>query len=278
MRAFHRAGLFVAGLLGLAAAAGMAGAGRAVAQSDLEMPADAPVLSKPYRSTVPIFRRRLPPPDAVPDEGTRPAAGWREPPGRAAARDRAPPDAGKRDLDKRDDDKDETAPRGTAQGETGFGPVKPAPASDLAADDEVEERVPAGRGQSRLVPEPRRETRAAPRTPTAQAERPPETERDEDETPAYAGVWGPSAAACAKRRSARHGFLPAVIRPGSAQAGKTLCRFRETRRAGRTWTTTASCQAAGRRWTSRVRLTVVGNRLTWASERGSSSYTRCSGG
>ncbi|MBK3421785.1 hypothetical protein HPY25_07435, partial [Methylobacterium sp. IIF4SW-B5] len=84
MRAFHRAGLFVAGLLGLAAAAGLTGVGRAVAQSDLEMPADAPVLSKPYRSTVPIFRRRAPPPDAVPDEAASSSGGWREPPGRTA--------------------------------------------------------------------------------------------------------------------------------------------------------------------------------------------------
>lgn len=295
MRAFHRAGLFVAGLLGLAAAAGLTGAGRAVAQSDLEMPADAPVLSKPYRSTVPIFRRRAPPPDAVPDEAASSSGGWREPPGRTAVRDRASPEGGKREGDRNeggkagigrsdlatpDPGRGEPAPRGTAQGETGFGPVKPAPAGDLAPDDEAEERAPAlaGRGRPRVPPDPRREARTAPRPPAAEVERTPEAERDEEEAPAYAGVWGPSAAACAKRRAARHGFLPAVIRPGSARAGKTLCRFHDTRREGRTWTTTAACQAAGRRWTSRVRLTVAGNRLTWASERGSASYTRCSGG
>ncbi|SFU78739.1 hypothetical protein SAMN02799631_02293 [Methylobacterium sp. 174MFSha1.1] len=284
MRAFHRAGLVAAGLFVLAGAACMLGPGRAVAQSDLEMPADPPVLSKPYRSTIPIYRRR-PPPDAVPPEAGQ-AGGWREPPGRIGARDGASQEG--------------AAALRDAPSESGFGPVKAAPAHDLAPDDDPEERSPVRAATAptkrELREEARREggpeTRAAARpapvreTPR-QAEsrqvesRPTETAAEDDEeeaAPAYAGVWGPSSAACARSRSARRGFLPAVIRPGSARAGKTLCQFRDRRRDGRTWTVTAACRSAGRNWTSRVRLTVAGSRLTWASERGSATYTRCSGG
>lgn len=260
MRAFHRAGLFVAGLIVLAGAASMAGPDRAVAQSDLETPADPPVLSKPYRSTIPIYRRR-PPPDAVPPEAGQPASSWREPPGRVGA---APP-------------------RDSVPDETGFGPVKPTPAHDLAPrdltpDDDPEDRAPPVR-KAAPKPEPREADRAERERPVKEAPRAVEAMGDADEEvpPAYAGVWGPSPAACSSRRSARHGLLPAVIRPGSARAGKTLCRFRDTRREGRSWTMTASCSSAGRHWTSRVRLTVAGSRLTWASERGSASYTRCRG-
>ncbi|MGX7709114.1 hypothetical protein [Methylobacterium sp. Gmos1] len=289
MRAFHRAGLVVAGLAVLAGTACMFGPGRAVAQSDLEMPADPPVLSKPYRSTIPIYRRR-PPPDAVPPAGGQAAGTWREPPGRIGAGDGAQEGA--------------AALRDAPQ-DSGFGPVKAAPARDLAPEDDPEERAAVRaataptkremRDEARQAGAP--ETRAAARpAPARETPRQVETrqvesrqvetrqveaaaeDEEEEAPPAYAGVWGPSAAACARNRSARRGFLPAVIRPGSARAGKTLCQFRDRRRDGRTWTVTAACHSAGRHWTSRVRLTVAGSRLTWASERGSASYVRCSGG
>ncbi|TGE02447.1 hypothetical protein [Methylobacterium nonmethylotrophicum] len=272
MRAFHRAGLFAAGLLVLAGAAGMIGFGRAVAQSDLEMPADPPVLSKPYRSSVPLFRRRPPPAEAVPPEAGAPANGWREPPGRYGARDGAPEEGA-------------TVVRESPR-DSGFGPVKPAPAHDLAPDEDPEElrppaapRAAAPRPKQDIRQETRAEPpRAAPEAPVRESRRPVEAADEEEVAPAYAGVWGPSVAACASRRSARRGFLPAVIRPGSARAGKTVCLFRDTRRDGRAWTMTASCRSAGRQWTSRVRLTVAGSRLTWSSERGAATYTRCSRG
>ncbi|WP_257791899.1 hypothetical protein [Methylobacterium durans] len=37
----------------------------------------------------------------------------------------------------------------------------------------------------------------------------------------------------------------------------------------------ADCNDRGRRWTSQVRLLVEGDRLTWSSAKGSSSYLRC---
>ncbi|KMO34667.1 hypothetical protein VQ03_23015 [Methylobacterium tarhaniae] len=279
MRAFHRAGLLMAGLFVLAGAACTVGPGRAVAQSDLEMPADPPVLSKPYRSSIPIFRRR-PPPDAAPPEAGPPAGGWREPPGRVGARDGAPQDGGTASL--------RGAPREEAPGDSGFGPVKAAPAHDLAPDDDPEERPAAPPRPARAAAPPtrqetRQETRAGAsqagqEAPAREAPRQAEGDGDEEAAPAYAGVWGPSAAACAKSRSARRGFLPAVIRADGARAGKTLCQFRDRRREGRSWTVTASCHSAGRRWTSRVRLTVTGSRLTWASGRGATTYIRCSDG
>jgi hypothetical protein len=159
--------------------------------------------------------------------------------------------------------------------------VQAGPVHDLAPDEDAEERPAASsraagpRGKPEFRADAPRDDRE--RSPK-ETPRPVEQAEAAEAVPAYAGVWGPSAAACAGRRSARRGFLPAVIRPGSARAGQTLCQFRDARRDGRTWTMAASCRSASRRWTSRVRLTVVGNRLTWASERGATTYTRCSGG
>jgi hypothetical protein len=218
----------------LCAAAAALLAGPAVAQSDLEViPADASALSKPYRSTIPQFRRR-PPPAPVPAAPAEPAPAsaaeapsWRDPPNPTSA---AVPDAKEppRFLEPDEPEAEEPPP-----------PRREAPRTRRAvAEDDAREPAPAAR-------------------------------------PAYIGVWGPNVAACAARRSARRGFIPAVIQAGSAVAGPTTCRFGEVRRAGGAWVTAASCRNAGRRWTSQVRLTVEGNRLTWTSERGATSYLRC---
>lgn len=94
------------------------------------------------------------------------------------------------------------------------------------------------------------------------------------ERAAYVGIWGPTEAACGQR-SQRRGFLPATITTDSARAGRTVCQFRDSRRAGNGWTMAASCSDRGRRWSSRVRLVVDGDHLIWSSAQGASSYVRC---
>ncbi|MGY2053010.1 hypothetical protein [Methylobacterium sp. JK268] len=204
---------------------GAAMLGPAAAQSDLEGPGpDEPVLSKPYRSSVPQFRRP-----------------WREP-----SRDPAPAPVPA-----------ETAPT-TAAPE-----AAPAPTPAAAA--------PPAR-PARVIPPPGRDTAAAAPPPPREPE---EAEEEETPLPTFVGVWGPTAASCSARRARRLGYLRAVIRDHGAQAGRTACAFRDTRREGHSWTMAATCRNARQRWTSHVRLSVDGNRLTWSSERGASVYVRC---
>lgn len=91
----------------------------------------------------------------------------------------------------------------------------------------------------------------------------------------YVGVWGPTPAACGAP-SRRRGYIPATITPDRARAGRTICTFHDTHRLGNTWVTSAECTDRGRHWSSQVRLTVEGDHLTWSSNRGSTTYLRCS--
>lgn len=90
----------------------------------------------------------------------------------------------------------------------------------------------------------------------------------------FVGIWGPTGAACGAR-SRRRGYLPATITQNGARAGRTVCSFRDGHRTGNAWLVAAECSDRGRRWSSQVRLVVDGDRLTWSSARGSSSYVRC---
>lgn len=90
----------------------------------------------------------------------------------------------------------------------------------------------------------------------------------------YVGVWGPTPEACGAR-SRRRGYIPATITQDRARAGRTLCLFHDVRRSGTAWVTAAECSDRGRRWSSQVRLQVDGERLTWSSSRGTSTYIRC---
>jgi len=90
----------------------------------------------------------------------------------------------------------------------------------------------------------------------------------------FVGTWGPTPAACLSP-SRRRGYLPATISMEKARAGKTLCSFRDGHRAGGAWVMAAECSDRGRRWSSQVRLLVEGDRLTWTSSKGTSTYVRC---
>lgn len=90
----------------------------------------------------------------------------------------------------------------------------------------------------------------------------------------FIGVWGPTTAAC-QAPSRRRGYLPATITMTGAKAGRTVCSFKDSRRAGNGWVVAAACSDRGRRWSSQVRLTVDGDRLTWSSGKGAAAYVRC---
>jgi len=94
------------------------------------------------------------------------------------------------------------------------------------------------------------------------------------QAPALVGVWAPDAGTCSSR-DFRQGVLPAVINSDGAWAGDTFCRFHNRTETQNGWRVEASCSNGREQWTTLVRLTVAGNRLRWASNRGSQSYTRC---
>jgi hypothetical protein len=90
----------------------------------------------------------------------------------------------------------------------------------------------------------------------------------------YVGMWGPTADACSAP-SRRNGYVPATITPERAKAGETVCSFRGTHRVGNGWAMAADCGDREHRWSSQVRLAVSGDRLTWTSAMGTSTYVRC---
>jgi hypothetical protein len=90
----------------------------------------------------------------------------------------------------------------------------------------------------------------------------------------YVGVWGPTTDACGAP-ARRHGYIQATITPERARAGSTICSFRDTHRTGNAWAMAADCSDRDRRWSSQVRLVVDGDRLTWTSAWGTSTYVRC---
>jgi hypothetical protein len=91
---------------------------------------------------------------------------------------------------------------------------------------------------------------------------------------AFVGVWSTHPGACAAQPS-RNGYLLAAIDESGAWAGTTRCAFRDRRRTAEGWSLTAQCASPRERWTARVRLRMDGNRLHWASQRGSQTYVRC---
>ena len=93
----------------------------------------------------------------------------------------------------------------------------------------------------------------------------------------FAGVWAVDEKACSPQL-ARSGLLPALISAQGAWAGETTCSFKSSKRVGNTWTFAAVCSDARRRWKTNIRMSVAGNRLTWASQRGSQTYVRCQTG
>jgi len=91
---------------------------------------------------------------------------------------------------------------------------------------------------------------------------------------AIVGTWAPETGSCSTK-NAQEGVLAAVISERGARAGKTSCIFKKQRRTEKDWRILALCADGNEHWTSNVRLTVEGDRLVWASERGTQAYIRC---
>jgi hypothetical protein len=90
----------------------------------------------------------------------------------------------------------------------------------------------------------------------------------------FAGAWAVSAKACT-RAMQRRGHLVADIDSQRAKAGGTTCTFKTIKRQGDTWKTAAVCSNGRKTWKSDVRLTLERGRLTWKSQKGSTTYVRC---
>ena len=89
---------------------------------------------------------------------------------------------------------------------------------------------------------------------------------------AMQGVWAPGNAC--SLRSFREGALPTIINPDGAWAGETFCFFKNQKHLESGWSVIANCSNAREQWTNLVHLTIKGDRLIWASKRGTQTYTR----
>jgi len=92
--------------------------------------------------------------------------------------------------------------------------------------------------------------------------------------PAIVGIWAPDMSSCSLR-DFRQGLLPTIINTDGAWAGETFCTFKNQKQTDTGWRVVATCANSTEQWTTQVRLTVKGARLTWASKRGTQTYTRC---
>jgi len=84
----------------------------------------------------------------------------------------------------------------------------------------------------------------------------------------FIGGWGIDLAEC--RDS------PIKITARGAEAFGTACEFRSTQReSSNVWRLRAECSSKTERWNANIQLTVSTSKLTWSSERGTTTYVRC---
>jgi Putative peptidoglycan binding domain len=84
----------------------------------------------------------------------------------------------------------------------------------------------------------------------------------------FLGGWGVDVAQC--RES------PITITARRAETVGVKCEFHSTQQeSSNVWRLKARCANGGERWNANVRFTISGNKLTWSSERGTTTYVRC---
>jgi hypothetical protein len=84
----------------------------------------------------------------------------------------------------------------------------------------------------------------------------------------FIGGWGIDLAEC--RDS------PIKITARRAEAFGTACEFNSTQReSSNVWRLRAECASKTERWNANIRFTVSTSKLTWSSERGTTTYVRC---
>lgn len=89
-----------------------------------------------------------------------------------------------------------------------------------------------------------------------------------------AGKWAAHRSACTDRGK-KSAFLPLTLDERGARAGGATCSFRRTAQTGSGWSVAATCTDETETWNANVRLVLAGRKLTWSSERGSQTYSRC---
>jgi hypothetical protein len=92
---------------------------------------------------------------------------------------------------------------------------------------------------------------------------------------AFAGTWAAVPEACAPDVQEDEGHLLARIGAWGGRAGDTACAFKTVRRRANTWLVNAACSDGEASWRSDVRLSLTRGRLTWTSQKGSTTYQRC---
>jgi len=92
---------------------------------------------------------------------------------------------------------------------------------------------------------------------------------------AFAGTWAAVPEACAPDPQEDEGHLLARIGARGGRAGDTACAFKTVRRRANTWLVNAACSDGEASWRSDVRLSLTRGRLTWTSQKGSTTYQRC---
>jgi len=90
----------------------------------------------------------------------------------------------------------------------------------------------------------------------------------------FIGDWAEDSGQC---RQERDRGAPIAINSRGAKAAGVECDFRSVKRetAGR-WRIAATCSADGDSWSASIGLRLSGPSLTWSSERGTTTYVRCS--
>jgi peptidoglycan hydrolase-like protein with peptidoglycan-binding domain len=84
----------------------------------------------------------------------------------------------------------------------------------------------------------------------------------------FIGGWGIDLAEC------RDSSIKITAR--RAEAFGTACEFNSTQReSSNVWRLRAECASKTERWNANIRFTVSTSKLTWSSERGTTTYVRC---
>jgi peptidoglycan hydrolase-like protein with peptidoglycan-binding domain len=92
-------------------------------------------------------------------------------------------------------------------------------------------------------------------------------------TGTFVGGWGINVDQCRQAPDNRSSLR---INTRRAEAFSTTCQFISTQReSANEWRIRASCADEHDRWNANIRLTLAGSRLTWTSERGTTTYLRC---
>jgi peptidoglycan hydrolase-like protein with peptidoglycan-binding domain len=85
----------------------------------------------------------------------------------------------------------------------------------------------------------------------------------------FVGAWGVNAEECGKSPVK-------VTARRAADAFGASCEFRSTEReSSNVWRVRALCTNEGEHWNANIRFTLSGSKLTWSSERGTTTYLRC---